>query len=390
VIKRASLLDPLDPDTILDPFSAYRRLREEDPVYWHEDLSSWILTRYEDCRTVLSNHDLFVSDWRKVGVPTPAPLLSIQTLDPPEHTVYRRLIVRALRQRAGASLQTEIDGHVNARLEQLAGKGRVDFVSDVASPLALTIIADLLGVPTPNMSWFGEVSSRLVRSMDSGLDPAAEAPGLRARAELSALIEDWLAHPAGGGVVGELAQDRDRPGVSSSVLINSLRVVLHAGFESLGRFLANAVFHVVSNRQVAREMRSSSDVGRAVEELVRYEGSVQAESRAAVGGCEIGGKRVRKGDIVILLLGAANHDPTVFDQPEQIVLDRNPNPHLGFGHGIHACPGSGLALQTASTMLVGLLSRYPDIKLAAEPKRKVNATLRGFEHLPVSLHGFGR
>jgi cytochrome P450 len=385
-MTRDRLLNPLDPETLEDPFVAYEHLRRTDPIYWHEELASWVLTRYADCKYVLGHPDLFVSDWRKVGVPTPAPLLTIQTLDPPEHTPYRRLVVRGLRSQELQGIEVRLGAFARARLAELEGMNSFDFVSEFASPVALAGITQLLGVAMPDLAWFTEVSTKLVRSMDSGLDPDTEAPGLRARAELSALVAQWLEQDPETGLLGHVLRSPESRDVSRSVLINTIRVVLHAGFESWGRFLANAAFHLISEPDGAEQIRSSPHVKRAIEELVRFDGSVQAESRAVAWDCQLGERKLARGDVVIVLLGAANHDSTTFRSPDRLVLTRHQNPHLGFGYGVHACPGAAVSVQLSSAVIKAMLSRYPQIRLAGSPKRKPNATLRGFELLPVSLH----
>jgi cytochrome P450 len=383
---RDALFDPLDARVLRDPYPAYRRLRETHPVYWHPQLNSWVLTRHTDCVAVLANSDIFAADFRRVGVPTPPPLLSLQTLDPPDQTPLRRFAQSAVRAQDFAALEEDARERAETLLEGLALRGRFDFVSDFADPFTLGVICQLLGVEPParDEAW-ARLNDELDQSMDSGLVPEAEDAGLRAREAFSALVGRWLDSAGDEGVLGYVARNLDQAGVGREVLLNTVRAFWHAGFEVPSRFLCNAVLALLSHPGALDALRLTEALDRGIEELVRYAGPVQAVSRACTRETSLGGQTIRPGEVVVALLGAANRDPEVFDRPDELVLDRHPNPHLGFGRGAHACLGTPIARMEARVVLSTLLDRYPDLQLAGAATPRANATLRGPAALPITM-----
>jgi cytochrome P450 len=380
-ISEFSVMKLLDPDVLRDPYPAYRRLREHAPVAWDADISAWVVTGYRECATVLRDTESFCSDWRRLDEPTPRSMLSIQSLDPPEHTAIRRLMLEAFRALDGDGLRRAISDGVHDLLGDAAGRASFDFVSEFAEPLALRTVTHLLGVPAPEQAWFVPVSHTVVDAMDASLRPECYEPGVAARAELAALAGTWLDAPAADGVLAHAAASGARPGIDRDILLNTLRTVLHAGFESGSRFLAAGLLALLRTPQ---GLRSATDAP-AAGELARYAGPVQADSRGCVRDATLAGQPISKGQVVTLLIGAANRDPRAFDQPESLRLDRLPNHHLGFGRGAHACLGTALALQLAEVTFTVLGQRYPEARLAAEPQFRPNATLRGLERLEVTL-----
>jgi cytochrome P450 len=385
-MRRDELFNPLDPAFLEDPHSGYARLRETDPVHWHEGIQAWILSSHRDCARVLGDPPLFASDWRRVGVDVPPAILSIQALDPPEHTPVRHLLVEAFKAQRFDLIGQQIGDSVAARLDRLTEVGSFDFMSQFATPLALETIALLLGVQAPEVAWFAEVSQTIVNAMDAGLVPEAREPGLAARAELAALTDSWLLDPPDHGVIGFVARAAGRDETSRQTLANTMRVLLHAGYESFSRFLGNAVLALLQHPGGLKALHEV-DLRVALDELLRYGAPVQGDSRVCVADTWIGGRRLRRGDIVTLLLAAANRDPVVFTDPDELLLDRRPNPHLAFGRGLHACLGARFAHLQARVILRTLAERHPSMQLAGAPVFHRNATLRGLRRLDVSITG---
>jgi cytochrome P450 len=380
-VSAFSVMKLLDPDVLRDPYPAYRRLREHAPVAWDADISAWVVTGYPECVTVLRDNESFCSDWRRLDEPTPRSMLSIQSLDPPEHTAIRRPMLEAFRALEGDRLEQEISDGVHDLLGNAARRASFDFVAEFAEPLALRTVTYLLGVPTPEREWFLPVSHAIVDAMDASLRPEFYEPGLAARAELTALTSTWMDAPGAHGVLAQIANSGARAAIDRDILLNTLRAVLHAGFESGSRFLATGLLALL---RTPPGLRSGADVP-AANELARYAGPVQADSRGCVRDVTLAGQPVSKGQVVTLLIGAANRDPRAFDQPEFLRLDRAPNHHLGFGRGAHACLGIALALQLARVTFTALGHDYPNVRLTAEPQFRPNATLRGLERLEVTL-----
>lgn len=379
-------IDPLAPEVVADPYPHYRRLRENDPVHWHDGLQSWMLTTYADCKEVVRDAETYASDWRRVGVPTPPEMLSVQTVDPPEHRLIRRLLATGLHKQNLEALREDVEVFVRHQLKKLAGEPAFDFIQQLSAPVALRTITSFLGVPEPPLKEFIALSELLVKGMDSGLVPEAEEPGLKARAALSELVEDWYADPPAGGMVGFLAEHRGNAEIPWPILVNATRALLHAGYESSGRFIGNATAGLLRHPDAWQDLKDHPEIlDNALDELIRFDGPVQAESRAATKSVTIGPKSIAEGDIVILLLGAANHDPAEFDNPDELDLRRNVRNHLGFGWGIHSCLGAPIAMMEARAVVTILIGEYPGLHLVGEPVQRLNATLRGIERLPVAL-----
>ncbi|MEU2613189.1 cytochrome P450 [Micromonospora sp. NPDC007271] len=380
------LFNPLDPEVIRDPYPIYRALRESDPVHWHEQLGAWILTRHADCTQVLKNPDIFAADFRKVGIPTPGPLLSLQTLDPPDQTPLRHFAVDALRRQDLRALEQEAAARAESLLDGLADRDTIDFVTDFATPFTLGTISHLVGMPPPEADeeWRRH-NDRLHRSMDAGLDPDSEEAGLAARQHFSDYVARWLARRPETGISGYVAANREGLDYADEVLFNSLRAFWHAGFEVPARFLGNALMTLQQYPEVVNEL-SGAHVDTAVEELVRFSGPVHVVSRAATEDVTIAGRTVHRGDMVVVVLAAANRDPERFTDPETLDLTRDPNPHLGFGRGTHSCLGNVVARIEARVALRALLTRYPRLAVLGS-ERFLNATLHGHSRIEVRLSG---
>lgn len=389
----AKAADPITALTDLpeprNPYPVYARLRATSPVYWSELLGSWVLSRYHECLQVLRNSDDFASDWRRIGERLPEPMLSIQSLDPPEHTGIRHFMVEAVRTLDHAALERRTAERARARLGRLGRRPSFDYMTEFAAPLALDTICAVLGVAPPDPAWFLPVSQAIVDGMDAGIWPETGPPAVEARAELAELTGRWLADPPAEGLVAYVAAHADDAGVSRPVLLNTLRAVLHAGFESAGRLLGNGLAALLAEEgAMARLARADGTL--AVEELVRFDPPVQADSRACVTESQIAGQTIAPGDPVTLLLGSANRDPARFPNPDRLDFARHPNPHLGFGRGAHSCLGHPLAILQARAVFGVLATEFSHIAAVGPPVYRRNLTLRGLAQFEVSLTEKGK
>jgi cytochrome P450 len=388
-VSEAVAADPLatlaDMSTPIDPYPVYTRLRETNPVYWSDLIDSWVLTRYDDCVSVLRDSERFASDWRRIGEEMPEPMLSIQSLDPPEHTRIRHFMVDAVRTIDLPALRRMIADHVRDRLNRLRTEEEFDYIAEFAAPLALDTITAVLGVPPLDSGWFLSVSQTIVDGMDAGIWPETAAPALTARAELADYAEGWLANPPKEGLVGYVAANAADSGIPRPVLLNTLRTVLHAGFESASRMLGNGMVALLADRGALTRL-THSDISRAVEELARFDAPVQADARACVVQTRIGDSVIAPGDPVTMLLGAANRDPARFHDPDTLDLTRHPNPHLSFGRGTHSCLGQSLAVLQAQAVFGALVAECPTIRAVSPPVFRRNLTLRGVSRFQVSVN----
>ena len=377
------LYDPLAPDVLADPYPHFRRLRRSGPVRWHRRLASWVVTSHAACSEVLRRTEAFASDFRRIGEQVPDSALSIQILDPPEHTPVRHLFAAAMRARDVAGFGAEVNRIAERHVAASLGEDEVDFVARVARPVALEVVSRLLGVPAPDGPRFEALSHDIVASMDGGLDPARIEPGRAAREELREMVAGWMSRGVPDGLLAHLAAGRESYRLPDEVVANSVRAVLHAGYESASRLLGNAVHTMLHRPEVVPLLRDPDVLSTAIEEFVRYDPPVQADARACVADTVLAGQPVRRGDVVVLLLGAANRDPAAFADPDTFLPRRRPNRHLGFGLGTHSCVGAALARVELGAVLRALLDAGLCPVAAGAPERDPTATLRGLRRLPV-------
>ncbi|WP_340561899.1 cytochrome P450 [Streptomyces sp. GSL17-111] len=378
------LFRPLDDATIRDPHPMYHRLRSAEPVHWYEPLGAWVVSGYEDCLLALRRTETFSSDLRAAGIDVPDNLLSIQTLDPPEHGGVHRVLMDAYRRQDFAAIRARLEDRAGQLLRGLRGRGGCELVTDYTAPLAFTAVAELFGVPDADEKNIVAWSEAIVAAMDSGLTPEAAAPGTAARDHLSAQISDWLDQRPHGGLLGDLLRAQSDAAISRDMILNTLRATLHAGYAPTSRFVAASVLSLLRDPARWQELRSGGVSEAALRELLRHSGPVQAVSRVCASDHELGGRTIRRGHDVIVLVAAANRDPRRFPDPDALDFTREPNHNLGFGWGAHACAGASLARLTCSVALTTLLRDAPDLCLAGEPVHWRHATLRGLRELPVS------
>jgi cytochrome P450 len=377
-----------EPDVVANLYSYYAMFRRLAPVHWDERLKAWICTDYQTCQHVLRSTDLFTTDCRRLGIDIPDVMHSLQSLDPPEHAPVRQLVASAFHAQDMAEFEQRLRAIVREGIEGLPTDRTVDLTTELIGPIALRAICDYLGAPAPELSWFMEVSDRLVLGMDGGYVPEAVPGAMRAREELSELASEWVEAGVGEGLVGWLVDAHNKESISRSLLVNTIRVTFHAGHSSSSRLMENAMLACLQDPDVRSALRaiSGTDAMRtATDELIRFDGPVQAVGRFCAVDTRLRDRQIRRGDVVTVMLGAANHDPDVFDQPDRLELDRKPNPHLGFGRGIHSCLGAGMARLETRVLLEELLEAYPHVSLADSPTRRVSGTLRGVFSLPVEL-----
>lgn len=379
--------DPLDPVTLEDPYPVLAALRQTTPVFWHEGMRCWALTRYADCVAVLRDHERYARDRRRTGGAVPEPSLSVQSLDPPDQALVRSLFMNALWDQDLDAIERRVRRLLAARFEEIAGRTEFDVMADVAAPLSVAVISDLLGVEEPDIDSFAQVSDAIMRSMDAGLDPATAEPGRIARQELSTLVESWFGTSGRPGLlshVKEHARVATDPRLDLYVR-NTARVMFQGGYSTMVAAVGNAVHTLLRHPGALQRMRDPVALRTGVEELVRYDGPVQGTSRIATGTAEIGGVTVREGETVLILFAAANHDPAQFPDPDRLILDRSQGRHLGYGWGTHSCIGTVLAQMTLRALVSSLLEHSAPLRPAGPVRRRRTATMRTFDVLPASF-----
>lgn len=364
-----------DEENRRDPFPLYARMRKEAPVLWSEPLQSWFLSRYRDCLDVFRDNERFGVDPRRLGVDVPPQALNLQNLDRPDHAPIRNLFVGAYRAQDFHGLAWRARRCADRLLDSLTQRDEVDLMSEYGAPLGLEVTCDFLGVEQPDLESFGVMAEAVVQSFDAGFFPELEKSGEEARARLSDLIESWGDRAAGtNGFLGYLLERNEAAQVSSRAVFNSIRVGLLAGHTAVTSTLGNILKAVLERGIPLESWADGPKADCAIEEMFRYDGPVQGMGRFCYEDVTIEGQHIRAGQTVTLIIGAANRDPERFESPDDIVLDRSPNPHLAFGWGMHACIGGSLAKLVVGAALARLAERAPRIRFKEPlvPKRQVS------------------
>lgn len=377
--------DPMDLATISDPYPVYADLREHSPVYWHEGMRSWVLTRYPDCRDVLRNHEVFARDWRRVGADVPDARLNIQSQDPPEQARLRAIVVGSLRGQRIADMCRQAAVDLEDQLARLGGRGEFDLMIELAAPLALRITCELVGVAEPGLATYHEIFDGLTRRMDSGLEPSQAAPGEQAGLRLVAMMESWFASTRRPGVIAALRDHPESAQMPPAYVQNTVSAIFNASYSTLYASTGAVALILMQRPDVLERLRDPGLLATGVDELIRFTSPAQGTSRVATRPTVIGDTPIERGEVVLTLFAAANRDPAQFPRPDELVLDRSPNPHLGFGWGPHICVGARLATVWLHE-LIGCLHRSPAaLALAGQPRYMRSATLRNLESLPTVL-----
>jgi cytochrome P450 len=355
-------------------------------MFWHDKLEAWVTASYYVCEHALSDWRAFASDYRRVGESAPSALLSVQTLDPPVHTSLSRLLADAIKNLDVQHFAATVRSGARGRLREMAARGGGDLIADLTLPLAIESTLDFLGVQDVHGGRLVQLSAAVIASMNAGLRPETEKPGVDAREELNSEIASWFESPRSKGVIAYTAIHAGLRGVERSMLRNSIRVLLLAGINSTQRMLGLAARAMMGDASAAQRLRTTNiPLRQVVRELVRFDNPFQAQGRRCVGESELDGVRLHHGDTIVLLLGGANHDPQRFSDPHRLILDREPNRHLGFGRGVHSCVGTPIALVSLREFLVAAWRESVLLNQAGEEIYDPNPTLRGLTSLPVRI-----
>jgi cytochrome P450 len=279
---------------------------------------------------------------------------------------------------------------VRELIERIATRGGAfDVITDLAYPLPVVVIAELLGVPPEDRETFRDWSAALAASLDPLVSDAAALRAVQARDGLHAYLRGIIAErrraPRSDLISALVAVEEQGEILSEPELVVMCTLLLIAGHETTVNLIGNGMLALIEHPTEYAQLRETPGlIGSAVEELLRFDSPVQLTARIASEPLEMGGQHIEAGQWVLPLLGAANRDPKVFTNPEQLDLTRNPNPHVGFGRGIHFCLGAPLARLEAQVAVAALVQRFRTLELAGTPVRRDQITLRGLKSLPVS------
>lgn len=425
-IAHALDLRALPRDFLDNPYPVYTALRESDPFKRMPD-GSFFLTRHADLVAVYRDAKVFSSDKQVEFGPKynhapfnqppfatasgVAPLFEHHTSslvfnDPPLHTRVRRLIMGALTRRAIEAMEPGLVLLVDSLLDKIEAKGGGDLIEDFASAIPVEIIGNLLGVPQAEREPLRGWSLAILGALEPTLTPEQEALGHRSVSEFLAYLRELVAqrrlHPGDPEhdvltrlIQGEQAGDSG-DALSEVELLHNCVFLLNAGHETTTNLIGNALvslqewpeqrLQLLADLQQAPDATAEAHVlGLAVDEFLRFESSNQLSNRRALQATQLSGVDLPAGALLTLCIGAANRDPAVYDQPEQLNLRRTGNKHLAFGFGVHQCAGLSLARLEGRVAIGRFLQRFPDYQLTQAPQRGGRARFRGFLHAPCRV-----
>jgi cytochrome P450 len=394
--------DPGDPRFVADPYPVYERLRGAAPVVYDEATDHWLVTRFDDVSMSLRDRRfgrtyLHVATHEEMGREPPPVSLDpfwhlitsgILDMEPPDHTRVRRLVSRAFTPRMVESMREPVQELTDDLVDSVAGTGEFDLLATIAEPLPVAVIAELLGIPQDDRSLLRPWSADICRMYELHPSERDAQAAVTACVEFSeylrALSRERRAAPT-GDLISEMAlvvDDGER--LTEDELIGTCVLLLNAGHEATVNVTGNGWWALFRNPASLARLRDDPGlVQPAVEELMRWDTPLQLFERWVLEDVEIHGVHVPHGAELGLVFGSANRDPTTFDRPDELRLDREPNPHLTFGAGVHFCLGAPLARLELQTSFATVLRHLPDLELVEEPQWKPGYIIRGLSSLRV-------
>lgn len=374
-------------ERLIDPYPDYKNWRENNPIWWAEDVNAWVVSRYKDVHIVLKNPKLFSS--AAMGERDHEISLPLLTDDPPRHTKLRAIMNKAFTSRAIKLMENEVRNMSNDLLDKLDISKPVDIAHEFTIPLPISVISQLMGIPFERKDDFKrwsdaltgtgsetEIEKRMpyiinMRNYFLSLIPLRkESPG-----------DDLISKVVNAEVDGETLDENTIAGFNMLLLI--------AGNETTTNLLSNMLNHISYNPNIWEELRQNKDlVDAAIEETLRFDSPVHWVSRRATKDTELSGQIIKKGENVFAIMGSANRDSSHYENPDEFRLDRKQNKdHHTFGHGIHFCMGAPLARLEGKYALEGLLNRFEEVTPLknAKNQRTSSSMLRGYHHLWLNL-----
>ncbi len=432
--------DPLDPEVIADPYPWYRSLLREAPVYHDEANALWVLSRYDDVLAATRAPNALSSEqgvaYRRIGLPM------MISMDPPDHTRLRSIVSRSFTPKSLERWRPIVERLAREAVDRLVEDDTADFVSTVASPFPVAVIAEILGVPHEDLPLLRRVSDDFIEGFKIGQEKSRVAGRfmdvMSRRTVVHSVSRLGMRHPlamrafVGGvaaiiraveGTSGRWADDLDRvpravadlqaycvdlirerkrrPAddliskliaaqpegeLSSYEIFWFFVLLLIAGHETTTSLLSNLVLALVDHPDEWDSLRlDPKTVPAAVNEALRYDAPVQGFFRSALTRYAVGDREIPEGARVLLLFGAGNRDPRKYPDPDVFRAARNPEDHLAFGGGIHFCLGASLARMEGAAVLGELVRRVRNFELAGPVERTCNPTLRGARKLPLRI-----
>ncbi len=386
------LYDPEDEPTQRDPYPAYRRLRDEHPVYHQERLRFWALSRFEDVLTALRDHDLFCSSqgltWDPRSAEQAGILPMMVTTDPPAHTKLRKLINRGFTPKRVADLEPEVRAIVVAAIERLQRAGEGDLITDLGAPLPTAIIGRFLGVPPADRMQFHEWATAVV-SATSGSEFHADA--MQAAVGLYGYFRELTQRrrrePADDLIGTLIGSEVDGTSLTDEDVLGFCFNIITGGVETTTSLVANAMLMMQAEPAVRQRLAAEpACIPAAIEEFLRLETPVQGLCRTTTRDVTLHDVTIPAGAKVLLLFAAANRDEREFPEPDRLDVDRAPERHLAFGQGAHYCIGAALARLMGRVALEELTTRLGPHRIDESRAQRIRAgVVRGYRSLPIAV-----
>jgi hypothetical protein len=397
---RLSLYQLLDPEILANPYPLYHRLRTEDPVHWDPFLHAWVVTRYNDVLSVLHRFSAqrtpSPEQLAALGLERLAPVARVMVkqmlfLDAPAHTRIRGLAVSAFTPRRVAAMRDHIEDIVERLLDQVAPRGHMDVLADLAEPLPAIVTAEMLGVPPEHhrqlKTWSADFAEMLGNFQHN---PDRAERGLASINEMLEYFRAAIARrrdePREGLIQAFINAEYEGDRFTEDEILANLVITMTGGQETTTNLIGNGVLALLRNPgELARLRADLSLVPSAVEELLRFDSPTQHTTRVAAEDSELGGRLIRRRQLVVAVMGAANRDPERFPDPDRLDISRPDNRHLAFGYAAHFCFGAPLARIEAQAAFTALLRRFPDLRLDTTSPLvwRPNRALRGLTALHV-------
>ncbi len=402
------LFNPYQQAFAANPYPTYARLREQNPIFHSAEFGLTFFTRYRDIANLLADKRLGRTlshvmgaeeqaekcrqeDWQATPAYSRFVRANLLETEGPDHARLRRLIAKAINQRRIGGLRRHIELLVDELLDGVAGHKEIDFIADLAVPLPVHVISEMLGWPAEERHRLRPWSADIVRLYEKDHDDKdvsrAEAATAEFAGMLGELADQRRSDPKDDLISVFASLESDGDTLSQDELVASCMMLLNAGHEAVVNSAGNGLLALLRHPDQRRGLqRDPAMIKTAIEEMLRYDSPLQFFHRFALVDMEFGGFKFRKGDTLGLLYGSANRDPAAFEHADTFDIARDPNHHLAFGLGSHFCLGSPLARLELEILFSKLLQRFPDIQLLDEqPRYRTGLVFRGLQQLRVRL-----
>src|SRR5215218_2855862 len=372
----------------------YDRLLTQSPVYWYDEHRVWVVSKWADVRDVLRDHETFSSEKGSHFFPFDdrtaegrAPSANVLYMDPPKHTHYRKLIMKALTPPLVKAVEPRIRMLVNRQLDGYDSGSIVDFVQTMSVPIPLLVITEMLGLPSEDHALYLKWADAFGSSHVAGTDPADRQRTIAQMTEyMDTVLKQRLKAP-GEDLLSTLAfASEEGEHLEHGEVLQIAILMLAAGNDTTRQLLSGGVRALLRfPEERARLVADPSLIPNAVEEMLRYVSPVRYFGRVATRDTEVRGQAIKAGEAVIAYFAAANRDPEVYADPHRFDVTRRmeSTPHVAFSYGVHFCAGARLARREAIIAFEELLRRFPDFELAGEVELEPNVILNATHSLPI-------